>query len=190
MTAAAIACARERADEQNVPMYASFRLARDAAEDALNSLSKECKNKDAFKPTRLEWDEYTRVRNTVALGAWAAWCLLNLEDQESCKACVEMMKSFRRESRIVFWGESAFPFICSMAWLLEQRQEVEQTERLLVDWLLAIIDKQQQESEEPLPDPYVSAEDVLKQMAEKVSDEGPSRRKAIQSYSLFPLVLF
>jgi hypothetical protein len=72
---------------------------------------------------------------------------------------------------------------------LEQREEVEQSERLLVDWLLAIINKQQRESEDPLPDPYVSAEDVLKQMAEHVSDDGPSRRTAIQSYCLFPLVL-
>jgi hypothetical protein len=189
MTAAAIACARERTAAENVPMHASFILARDAAEDALNSLSKECRDQDAFKPTRLEWDEYTRVRNTVALGVWAASCLLNLKDQESGTACVERMKSFLRERRIVFWGESAFPFICSMAWLLEQREEVEQSERLLVDWLMAIINKQQPESEDPLPDPYVSAEDVLKQMAEKVSDDGPSRRKAIQSYSLFPLVL-
>jgi hypothetical protein len=54
---------------------------------------------------------------------------------------------------------------------------------------MGIINKQQPESEDPLPDPYVSAEDVLKQMAEKVSDDGPSRRKAIQSYSLFPIVL-
>jgi hypothetical protein len=99
------------------------------------------------------------------------------------------MKRFVRKGRIVFWGESAFPFICSMAWLLEQREEVEQSKRLLVNWLLAIVEKQQRESEDPLPNPYVSAEDVLKQMAEKVSNEGPSRRKAIQSYSLFPLVL-
>ena len=39
-----------------------------------------------------------------------------------------------------------------------------------------IIEKQQRESDDPLPDPYVSAEDVLKQMAEKVSNDGPSRR--------------
>ena len=189
MTAAAIACAREHADAQNVRMYASFCLARDAAEDALDSLSKECRDQGAFKPTRLEWDEYTRVRNTVALGASAAWCLLNLEDREGANVCVELMKRFVRQGRIVFWGESAFPFICSMAWLLEQREEVEQSKRLLVKWLLAIIEKQQRESDDPLPDPYVSAEDVLKQMAEKVSNDGPSRRKAIQSYSLFPLVL-
>jgi hypothetical protein len=189
MTAAAIAWAHERLAAENERMHASFILARDAAEDALNALSKECRNQDTFKPTLFEWDEYTRLRNTVALGAWAARCLLTLEDQESGSACVEMMKSFLRDRRIVFWGESAFPFICSMAWLLEQREEIEQSEQLLVDWLLAIINKQQRESEEPLPDPYVSAEDVLKQMVEKMSDVGPSRPKAIQSYCLFPLVL-
>jgi hypothetical protein len=189
MTAAAIACACEGADAENVPMQASFSLARDAAEDALKALSKECRAQGAFKPTRPEWDEYTRVRNTVGLGAWAAWCLLNLEDQEDGIACIELTKSFERQNRIVFWGESAFPFICSMAWLLEQREEVEQSQRLLINWLLAIIEKQQRESEEPLPDPYVSAEDVLKQMAENASKDGPSQRKAIQSYSLFPLVL-
>ena len=50
MTAAAIACARERVDERQ--MHASFSLARDAAEDALNSLSKECTDKEAFEPTK------------------------------------------------------------------------------------------------------------------------------------------
>ena len=189
MTAAAIACAHERAAVESEPMHASFALARDAAEDALNSLSKECRDQNTFKPLRIEWDEYTRVRNAVALGAWAAWCLLNLEDEESGSMCVSTLKNFLLDGRIAFWGEGAFPFICSMAWLLEQRGEVEQSNRLFIDWLGAVINKQQRESEDPLPDPYVSAEDVLKQMAEIFSEDGPTRRKAIQSYCLFPLVL-
>jgi hypothetical protein len=99
------------------------------------------------------------------------------------------MKAFLNEGRIAFWGESAFPFICSMAWLLEQREEIEMSERLLVDWLSAIIKKQQRESEDPLSDPYVSAQDVLKEMAEGVSEAGLARRKTVQSYCLLPLVL-
>lgn len=189
MTAAAIACAHENADPNNVSMQASFCLSRDAAEDALNSLALECRDQEAFKPPRLEWDEYTRVRNRAAIGAWAARSLLKLQDQESANACVQLIKAFRRDSRIVFWGESAFPFICSMAWLLEQCGEVEESEGLLVDWLMATINKQQRESEDPLSDPYVSAEDILKEIAERVSTDGPPQRKAVQSYCLFPLVL-
>lgn len=190
LTAAAIACVLERIDPGNSPMHASFSLARDAAEDALSALAKECEAPESFKPTRLEWDEYTRVRNGVALGAWAVWCLLNLDDKASASACVATGKSFLLEGRIGYWGESAFPSVCSLAWLFEQSGEVGQSEKLFTDWLMTIVNKQQPESEDALADPYVSPEDVLREMAEAISSsDGPSRRKAVQSYSLLPVVL-
>ena len=189
MTAAAIASAQERAAVESEYMHASFVLARDAAEDALDSLSKECRDENAFKPTNLHWDEYIRVRNAVTLGAWAARCLLNLNDEASCSACVSILKKFLSDGRVAFWGESAFPFICSMAWLLEQRGEVEASEVLFMNWLGAVTQNQQRESENLLPDPYESPEDVLKQMAERVMEGDPVRRKANHSYCLFPLVL-
>src|SRR5205085_825019 len=130
-----------------------------------------------------------RLRNTVALGAWAAWCLIRSSARDSREECMRRIKEFLQNGRLVLWGESAFPFICSMAWLFEQGGDVEQSERILVEWLAAILKKQQPLSDDPLPDPYVSAEDVLRSMAEDSFESRPTRRKAVQSYSLLPTVL-
>lgn len=76
-----------------------------------------------------------------------------------------------------------------MAWLLERHGELECSQQLLANWLLAVITKQQRESDDPLADPFLSAEDALKQMIESQIENSPKRRKAVQSYCLFPLVL-
>ncbi len=189
MTAAAIACASERSGGANDAVNASFTLARDAAREALGALAAECQDENAFKPTHLEWDEYTRVRNAVAMGAWAAWCLLYPEDRGKARACISMLERFVRDGRLGFWGESCLPFVCALSWLAEREGEVGQAKRLWEGWLQAIVSQQQRQSPNPLPDAYTSAEDALLKIADSLSDNEPKRRVATSSYSLLPLVL-
>jgi len=164
-------------------------LARDAAEEALGCLSAECSDEDSFKPARLEWDEYTRVRNTVALGAWAGWCLLNRQDSEVTEKCVSTLSRFLQADRLVFWGESAFATVCAITWLFETHGKTEACEKLLLTWLMAVIHKQQPESEDPLADPFESPEAVLSRMVDLLQQNGNRRKTAVQSYCLLPLVL-
>ncbi len=96
---------------------------------------------------------------------------------------------FQEKGRLVFWGESAFPFVCSIAWLLEQNGEIRESEQFLETWLLTVVDRQQPSGDDALADPYSSAEDVLKQMAESALSEEPRRPKASVSYSLSPAIL-
>jgi hypothetical protein len=189
MTAAAIGHMIEQTSPKNPALHASFLVAREAGAEALHSLAKECMDDNAFKPKHLEWDEYTRIRNALTLGAWAVSGLLKLENQESGNACIAKIASFLQNGRLAFWGESAFPFICSMVWLLEQRGEVEQSELLLAGWLMAIVKRQQPQSEDAFPDLYTSPEDVLVKLAETVLEDGPKRPKSVHSYCLVPLVL-
>jgi hypothetical protein len=189
ITAASIACAYERSGESSEATKASFTLARDAAHEALGALTKECRDEKAFKPTSLEWDEYTRVRNAVTTGAWAAWCLLHPEDRESANACISMIRRFVRDARIGLWGESCLPFVCALLWLAEREGAVEEARKLSVGWLQAIVSHQQPQSTNPLPDAYTSAEDALRKIAESLSDDEPKRPVATSSCSLLPLVL-
>jgi hypothetical protein len=189
MTAASIACADERSGATSDTTKASFSLARDAAHEALGVLASECRDENAFKPTGLEWDEYTRVRNAVTMGAWAAWCLLHPEDSASARACISVLGRFIRDGRLGFWGESCLPFVCALSWLAEREGEVGEAKKLLVGWLQAIVSQQQPHSTNPLPDAYTSAEDALRTIAESLSDNEPKRPIATSSYSLLAFVL-
>ena len=188
MTAASIACACERSGATSDTTKASFTLARDAAHEALGALATECRDENKFKPTSLEWDEYTRVRNAVTVGAWAAWCLLHPEDREGTRTCISMLGRFVRDGRLGFWGESCLPFVCAVCWLAEREGEVGEAKTLLLGWLQAIVSLQQRQSTNPLPDVYTSAEDALRRIAESLFDNEPKRPVATASYSLLPLV--
>jgi hypothetical protein len=189
MTAAAIACAGGRNNVTSNRIKASFALARDAAHEALGALAKECEAENAFKPTSLEWDEYTRVRNAVTMGAWSVWCLLHPENRESARACIFMFKAFIRDGRLGFWGEGCLSFVCALAWLAEREGEVGHAKALFEGWFQAVVSHQQRDSTNPLPDPYISAEDAILKIAESLSDNEPKRPVATASYSLLPLVL-
>jgi hypothetical protein len=189
MTAAAIACANERSGGTSAAVTASFTLARDAAHEALSVLATECQGEDAFKPTNLEWDEYTRVRNAVAMGAWATWCLLHPENRESAGACISMSKRFIPDGRLGFWGEGCLSLVCALSWLAEREGECRQAKTLLEGWLQAIVAQQQRHSTTPLPDAYTSPDDALLKIAEMLSDKAPKRPVAVSSHSLLPLVL-
>jgi hypothetical protein len=189
MTAAAIACASERNNVTRDKIKASFALARDAAHEALGALAKECEDENVFKPTSLEWDEYTRVRNAVTMGAWAVWCLLHPDNRESARACISTLNTFIADGRLGFWGEGCLSFVCALAWLAEREGEVGHAKALLEGWLQAIVTHQQRHSTNPLPDPYTSAEDAILKIAESISDNEPRRPVATASYALLPLVL-
>jgi len=189
ITAACISGASERINCQSEFVKSSFELACGAAKEALAALSAECQTKDAFKPKRLELDDYTRLRNTVTVGAWAVWCLMNPDRHEDGEACVSTIKTFINADRLVFWSEGSFAFICSLVWILERHNCIQEAKKLLFTWLSVVISRQHDRSKDPLPDAYASPEDVLKDIVEMMLNPEPRRVKSAQSSCLYSLLM-
>jgi hypothetical protein len=189
MSAARIAWAVERSGTDSPHMIASFTLAKGAAQEALESLAVECEDPKAFKPMRIEWDEYTRIRNTAAMAAWTAWCLTNPQNLDAGERCVALLENFVNESRITVWGEGSLSQFCCFWWLLERHGRIDRARSLMISFLKAVVWNQQRDNPHPLTDPYTSAEQTLKRIVESFIDNNEKRPTSVQSYCLFPLVL-
>lgn len=187
MTSARIAAVGQRQKSTSQKVETSFKLAYDAARAALAALSNECKADESFDPHGLEWDEYTKIRNTVGVGAWAAWCLMDPAEDPS--KCIARIKAFSLEGRIAPWGESWFPYLCSMVWLLEREKDATTAKDLLNNWKLHLIARQQSDSDDPFDDVYVTPDTVLVDLVDTSMDDEQKPRRAVSSYTILPLVL-
>lgn len=137
----------------------------------------------------MELDEYTCLRNTVAIGAWATLCIIE-ETESSRKRCIEVIEQFAAEGCLWFWGESAFSGLLAIVWLLEQENRMELARSLLLGFAAKLAADQQPDSVAPLSNPYVSADEVLKKTIEaRFSVQQKKRRNPVQSFSLLPLTL-
>ncbi len=192
LCASRVAWAGERHSRPDGRRRKSFALAKEAAVAALGALAKECTEPKAFLPPRLELDEYTCLRNTTALGAWAAFCLLE-EDHSSNSSlsdlCAAQCEKFIADDLLWFWGESAVPTLLSIVWLLEKKGKPETGRKLLLDFTDCLVTSQQPDSTEPLPDPYISGDGALKLALEDRIAQKEKRPMSVQSHALLPLVL-
>jgi hypothetical protein len=188
LTAAHLAWAVERNGRPQGRWTDSIALAKDAAVEALSALAQECAADNAFAPKRMELDEYTCLRNTVALGAWSALCLIN-KTEASRERCVDLIEQFTAEGCFWFWGESAFPALLAMVLFLERENKVQSARQLLVGFAGQLATDQQPDSLTPMPDPYASADEVIKKAMEVRQGNQQKRRNPIQSYTLIPLTL-
>lgn len=189
LTAAHLSWAAERNGRPQCRWNESFMLARDAAMDALSCLAAECATEKAFMPKGMELDEYTSLRNTIALGAWAALCIIK-DAEPSRQLCVEVIEKFAADGCLWFWGESAFSSLLSIVWLLECEGRMETARSLLLGFAAKLATDQQPDSVTPLSNPYVSADEVLKKTIEtRSSFQQKKRRNPVQSFTLLPLTL-
>jgi len=195
LCAAHIAWAGERRGFQKGGWLDSIGLAKEAAIEAIKALAAECQTETAFLPKQTELDEYTCLRNTVAIGAWAVSCLIStrtVSSASSRQAWLGIIEEFEEDGRLWFWGEGALPTLLAIVWLLESEGKRAMADNLLVGFAREIGINQQNDSTCPLPGPYVDADEALKAGVERMSKLGNSeerRRTSVQSYALLPLVL-
>lgn len=189
LTAAHIAWAAEQNGRPESRWNESFELAKNAAMEALSRLSEECVTEKAFMPKGMELDEYACLRNTVAIGAWAAHCII-AGTESSRKRCVEVIESFVNDGRLWFWGEGAFSGLLAIVWFLEQEKRTELARSFLLGFAMELAADQQRDSVTPLSNPYVRADEVLKKAMEaRASFQKEKRRNPVQSFTLLPLTL-
>jgi hypothetical protein len=187
LAAAHIAWAAERNGRPGTRWNESFELAKDAAIEALSCLASECATEKAFMPKGMELDEYTCLRNTVAVGAWAALCII-AGTESSRKRCIEVIEEFTSDGRLWFWGEGAFSGLLVIVWLLEQEKKTELARNLLLGFAIQLAANQQKDSITPLSNPYVNADEVLKKTIEaRSSFQQKKRRNPVQSFTVLPL---
>jgi hypothetical protein len=188
LCAAHIAWAAEQSGRPHGRWSESFGLANEAAVRALAELGSECTDESSFMPKRTELDEYTCLRNTVALGAWATLCLIE-KAESSRERCIALIEHFAGDGRFWFWGESALPNLLAMIWLLETDGKLELARDLLVGFAATLAADQQEDSASPMADPYVGPDDALKKALESRLKTCERRRTQLQSYALLPVVL-
>jgi hypothetical protein len=88
-----VSWAAERNGKPDGRWLQSFALAKNAATEALRALAEECLGENAFNPKGIELDDYTALRNTVSIGAWATLCLVN-ESEPTLTRCVQVIEPF------------------------------------------------------------------------------------------------
>ncbi len=187
MTSARISAVSQRAGFFSPKIETSVNLAFDAALSALDSLAMECTKADSFSPDGIEWDEYTKVRNTVGVGGWAAWCLM--KPTEDASGCIDKIKSFFSQDRISPWGESWFPYLCAMVWLLDREHQHEDAKLLLNYWKNLLVDRQQRDSDDPFDDVYVTPDEILVELVDTTNETRQKTPRSVSSYTILPLVL-
>lgn len=169
----------------------AFTLARDAAVSSLKSLSSEVLDAAAFRVCDRELDDFTKVRNTFALAGAACWQILANEASKDGEfhRTVELAVSLIKRGRTCFWGEGALSQFVTVAWLLERGDQHDTAKSMLTDLLTLVAERNHRDSNEALEDPYSSADECLVKFFKSVSQAEKSRRQAVESYSLFPMVL-
>jgi hypothetical protein len=170
----------------------SFLLTRSAALAALARLSAETLAPHALTPDGAELDDYTRLRNTVAASAVAAWHLIQLRNGKSPSSAEQATLSLgrlARGGRLWFWGESALPHFLCIAWLLEKSGQARLAEDLLLGIVGALSRRNQKLSEDPFDGPEVLPDDVLASALQMARHPEPRRqRRAVCSWTLESLL--
>jgi hypothetical protein len=179
-------------ESENIPekhWKDSFALAKQGARDALANLASEIQEKDNFRVGDRELDDLTRTRNTVAVAGAAGWYLIADSEAKGADRAEEIIVDFFKRGRLFFWGEGALSQFLTLFWFLGVGQNSSAVNSLLIG-LIEIVSKQNvRNGEEPFEDPYLSPDECLSKIFEAKSNENPPRRQAVESYSLFPLVI-
>lgn len=148
----------------------SFILSRTAALASLERVSAETLTPHALMPREPELDDYTRMRNTIAASAVAAWHLIKRRAGEyppSEDTAIPLVHKLVRENRFWFWGESAFPNILCVFWLLEHTGKNLIGENLLIQIVAALARRNHKLSEDFFAGPEILPDDVLTAMLKK-----------------------
>lgn len=166
----------------------SFQLTKTAARASLERLSNETIEPNALMPHEPELDDYTRMRNTIAASAVAAWHLLQRRhgnEPQSLDKAIPLIHRLVRENRLCFWSESALPNILSIFWLLEHSGQSWIGEEFLLHILSRLARSNQKLSVNPIKGPDVLPDELLSSLLKKLRHPEPRRgRRAPVSWSL------
>jgi hypothetical protein len=193
IAASHIAWAAKEHKLTNVEWNEAFNLASEAARAALEKLSNEALTSGALKPRGPELDDFVRARNTTVAGSIAAWHLVSAKagaEATSAQAAVTLLRKLSTDGRMWFWGESAIPHFLSVIWFLESTTGNIAPDLMLLTLIGALGRKNFHDSDQALADPYVSADEVLCSLFERIErppDE--PNQKACASFGLEALVL-
>lgn len=189
ITAAAIAWAGESGKSDRSDWHKPFLLAREAAENALSALAKEAADENSFRAGAMEFDDYTRVRNTTVMAAVAgAELIAGLRDEKhSAPAVVARIKSFSGRGRFLYWGEGAMSQHLVLFWLLKREGEGAAALSFLLEIIRLVVNRQQRNSTDPLPNPYLSPDECLTEMFSEIHER--LMKDAVESGNLYPLIM-
>lgn len=171
----------------------SFESSKRAALAALQSLSNEILKTDSLRPSGIELDDYTRVRNTVAASGLAAWQLLQSRSEGSSssqEAVSALLTSLESAQRLLYWGESASPLFLCIIWFLERAGKAKVAGEILIHLVGALAHRNNKLSDDPLDGPEVSADEVLTNLFQMAQAKKPmpKGRKAVASWTIESLI--
>ena len=193
VTAAYIAWAADQAALGRKAWFSTFRLAVDAALEALNALAQESLLANALFPGPWELDELTRSRCTICAGAMAANILVQRKQGEPWElesAASELIKRMFTESRCVIWGESAVPFFLATMWAIDQLRGDQFGDQILLSALGTIAHTNSKVHGPKLPNPYDSADEANARFLDRLFKKHKAMDlQATASYTLAPLVM-
>ncbi len=192
ITAAHVAWAAEQAGLDPKTWHATFRLAVDAALQALNELGREALEPNGLNPGPWELDIITRSRCTICAGVIAVNILVrrklgehwDLED-----AGKKMFERLLSDRRCVLWGESAVPFFLAQMWALDQLRGDQLSDNLLFATLGNVVHINSSFGGPKLPNPYDSADEANARYLRRLfNQEKAMDMQAMASYTLASLV--
>ncbi|HEV2693402.1 MAG TPA: hypothetical protein VG347_10950 [Verrucomicrobiae bacterium] len=172
----------------------SFQLTKGAALEALKRLMTETLAHKALMPHEPELDDYTRLRNTIAISAVAAWHLIQRragEHPASLDGAIVLVRKLVGDGRIYFWGESALPHFLTICWLLENFGQSWMGEELLLNIMGLLTRHNRRLSERPIASPDKLPDEVFSSLLKKRSAPAAGLkhgRPAVVSWSLDPLL--
>ncbi len=189
--AAEIAWAGESAEMDPSHWHAGFNLAKQAAFEGLEALAKEVLSPNALRVSDRELDDFTRTRNTVSIAAAGCWTLISETlSGASCRKdeSIGLLVTLIDRGRLFFWGEGALSQLVILIWLLEKTGKHDLARKMLVRLIQGVAERNARHSGNPFEDPYFSADECLVRLFNKTAPES-GRKQAVESYSLFPLVI-
>ena len=170
----------------------SSKIAKDAALAALREIGAEVLQERAFDVRDRELDEYTRTRNTCALAAACCWQLINSRTNISSsdfQATLALVQNYLQKGRLLFWGEGALSQFLMFFWMLEGGGNQVPANSLLMALIKAVSEKNTRDSQNPLETPYTLPDEFLEKLFGGPQEPASPRRIAVESYSLFPMVI-
>lgn len=170
----------------------SSEIARDAALAALKELGSEVLKEKAFDVRERELDDYTRTRNTCALAAACCWQLINHRTNTAdldYQATLALVHNYLQRGRLLFWGEGALSQFLIFFWMLENAGHKIPANSLLMGLIKEVSEKNARDSQCPLENPYISPDEFLEKLFDFLQQPTTPRRIAVESYSLFPMVI-
>jgi hypothetical protein len=188
--AAQIAWAGESGGFNAVHWEVGFSLAKEAALAALETLHKEALSADGLRVKDRELDDFTRTRNTISIAAAACWDLIaatRAEGNASKFESAQTLTGLIGRSRVLFWGEGAFPDFAILMWLLEKSGRQQVAKEMVLGLIEGVARRNARHSEDPFQDPYVSPDEFLTKLFDG-SQLQTVRKEAIESYSLLAFV--